>query len=160
MNRDIETKEYRFNEEKTRRKGIMRNCLVCDKFIYVTQSRISYGWGKYCSRSCRNKSEDSRIAAAGEKNSNWKGGKIKRPPWGYIYIRDFRHPNRSKDNYVAEHRLVMEQFLGRYLTLEEQVHHKNKVKDDNRIENLELVIKTNHYGELQCPHCNKTFKIQ
>ena len=69
------------------------------------------------------------------KPTNWKGGKTKTN--GYIMIYCPSHPS-IKSDYIFEHRLVMEKYLGRYLRSDEVVHHKNRIRDDNRIENLEL----------------------
>lgn len=57
---------------------------------------------------------------------------------GYILIYAPNHPNKDCHNYVAEHRLVIEKHLGRYLTFEEVVHHKNGIKADNKMTNLML----------------------
>lgn len=60
---------------------------------------------------------------------------------GYVYVYFRTHPSSDKGGRVYEHRLIMERQLDRYLLPFENVHHKNGVKNDNRIENLELWTK-------------------
>jgi len=75
------------------------------------------------------------LAATRENNSNWNGGRKNNR--GYVLILKPEHPFNIA-GYVREHRLVMEDFLGRYLKEEEVVHHENEIRDDNKLENLRL----------------------
>lgn len=79
---------------------------------------------------------------SGDKNPNWVGGKSNREK--YILILMTNHPNTDNRGYVAEHRLVMEEHLGRYLTKDEIVHHINHNQQDNHIENLQLMTPSEH----------------
>ena len=94
----------------------------------------------------------------GKKNPMWKGGKFKMA--GYIMVRRPKHPNADNKGYVREHRLVMEKYLGRYLKSTEKIHHKNAIKDDNRLKNLEIVVTDPHYGKVKCPKCTFKFVIR
>ena len=94
----------------------------------------------------------------GKQHWNWRGGVHYKH--GYIYIKKPEHPFAQANGYVPEHRLIMERILGRYLEAGEEVHHINGIKDDNRPENLKLVLWNYHEGQIRCPHCLKTFLIK
>lgn len=66
---------------------------------------------------------------------------------GYVRVRSKDHPDANSDGYMLEHRLVMEQKLGRRLTKAESVHHVNGNRADNRPENLELWSKSQPSGQ-------------
>lgn len=77
------------------------------------------------------------------KHPHWKGG-ISKTELGYILIRKSDHPFAKKNGYVLEHRLVMENYLGRLLKPNEIVHHISGDITDNRIENLKLTTQPVH----------------
>jgi len=117
---------------------------------------------------CKNigKSSEGRgKGLIGPKSYGWRGGRYTTERDGYVFVYVPEHPNAKRSGtggggYVLEHRLVIEKSLGRYLTNNEEVHHINGKKDDNRIENLELVVKKFHFGEIECPYCQKKFKVK
>ena len=79
----------------------------------------------------------------GPTRKQWKGGRS-RDDQGYVLL---RVGDVGERRYVKEHRLVMEQHLLRPLLKHENVHHRNGVRDDNRLENLELWSRTQPCGQ-------------
>jgi len=91
----------------------------------------------------RKRKYHKRYNPFGEKAHNWKGGR-KINSQGYVLIYSPNHPNKDQQGYVREHRLVMEKYLDRYLNKNEVIHHINRIKNDNTIENLEVISKVEH----------------
>lgn len=117
----------------------------------ATQGSKSPRDNRFCSYECRWKAARSRDGYGRYLDSN-----------GYVIL-DKRYSQREasrsvnangyvrlnlrKDGRVLEHRHVMEQHLGRPLASDENVHHINGDKTDNRLENLELWVRSQPSGQ-------------
>lgn len=114
-----------------------RICKNCKKEFLISKRELSFkrGAGTFCSHFCNGKYLVK---------SNPEKYKLKRILGGYIYLYKKGHLTANSDGYIAEHRWNYEQFLGRLLLSEEHIHHVNGNKQDNRIENLEILSPTEH----------------
>lgn len=113
-------------------------CISCKKRVLRVITKTDPA-KVFCSIYCKNAAGNMlhRKQWRGAASPNWRGGK-KQHMDGYVTVYRPTHPAAKSSNYVLEHRLVMERYLGRYLLPEETVHHKNGIKHDNRVTNLEL----------------------
>lgn len=111
-------------------KKVVLVCENCKKEFSVWPCQAN--GRKYCNPKCYDR--------YGSKNPKWRGGRIIVDEYVYIYIPS--HDNATDNGYVCEHRLVMENSLGRLLSKGEVVHHIDGNKQNNKIENLKLVEST------------------
>ena len=88
----------------------------------------------------------------GELSCNWKGGKYVIHGYRYVLMRD--HPFATKQGCILEHRLVWEEHNNAILLPWADVHHINGIKTDNRIENLEAMMKHQHASLELRRRCN------
>lgn len=127
------------------RKVIWHACEMCGRERWVRIARFNKLQCKIC-RYCQQRTLPHRIPPRKEKHWNWKGGQYS--TLGYIKITiqpdDFFYSMTDGSRAVFEHRLVMAKHLGRILHPWEIVHHKNHIRNDNRIENLELLSDIGH----------------
>ena len=117
-----------------KRYGVLGNCLECGKKFFSRKQEVKKRYGKFCSIKCSKQEEN---------NPNWKGGRIK-DGGGYIRIKLPNHPRAYSDGYVFEHRIIIESKLKRMLKPEEEVHHIDGDKENNRIDNLLLTTRAEH----------------
>jgi len=117
---------------------IWHACIKCGKRRWVRLIRRKISGGEPVNLQYRH----CNAGRPGQENGSWKGGRrILRN--GYVLdwlpSDDFFRSMATKEGYVREHRLVMAKHLNRCLLSWEVVHHRNGLKSDNRLENLELI---------------------
>lgn len=74
---------------------------------------------------------------------NFKGFEVS---GGYVLRKVIGHPNANSRGYYPEHRLVMEEHLGRLLLPDEVVHHIDGKRKNNDLSNLKVVTQSEHAG--------------
>ena len=113
------------------RKGVEKPCESCGVTMYVVPSMATT---RFCGRECY---EANRIKRSGIGRQH-NGREVIRDHAGYLRIWEPSHPSASQGR-VLEHRWVIEQSIGRHLMSDEHVHHLNGIKDDNRLDNLQVM---------------------
>lgn len=103
-------------------------CRNCGKAFLVKQSEVKRGGGKFCSVACLGTEKKERKMST---DGYWE-----------IHVPEAT-PNSIK-GVMKEHRYVMQCFIGRPLLPSEIIHHKNEDKLDNRLDNLEIVSRSEH----------------
>ena len=128
-------------------KWIWHACATCgrERWVVLKGNKPANLWCSVCSPNNRAKN-----------NGKWKGGRTHCHGYILIWVHpdDFFHQMATRKNYIMEHRLVMAKHLNRCLLSWEVVHHKNGMKDDNRLENLELLpSKKSHLVDTYTKSC-------
>lgn len=144
-----------FHRNKSRADGRHHACKKCEllrgRETRVCQNRkcgktflawriVGNSRGMYCGCKCANLFKPKK--ANGPDSPLWRGGRFKTTK-GYVMIYSPDHP-RAHNKYVLEHIPVAEKKIGRPLGRDEVAHHVNRIRHDNRTENINIMTVSAH----------------
>lgn len=114
---------------KSKRKGIRVECAQCQRSLVVSIGRLVKKKNSFCSVPCQKTFFKTNPPRKAE---------------GFWYENGYRVLWLGNGRFKKEHIHVMERKIGRPLRRDEVVHHVNRVRDDNRLENLQLMTRSEH----------------
>lgn len=136
-NRWTPAEQLRVGDEVLTNGVMVGSCPLCGS----SEDIITYEYAKFCGycRTCMYRKL--------RENAKYKTGRSLDKD-GYVLVSgQWDHPRARKSSQVYEHILVMENHLGRYIRNDEEVHHINGNKADNRIKNLKVTTRSEHKRE-------------
>jgi len=123
---------------------VVKNC-PCGNTFEVPRWGAKENKGQvYCSPACR---EKYRAPIKGRPAAVKSHRRLNPDGYVLVYVPPEGRPPGWVNSHVPEHRVVMSKMLGRHLTSDENVHHINGVRSDNRPENLELWVTKQPRGQ-------------
>jgi hypothetical protein len=131
-NKGLTIQDPRVQKYARKKTGSYKKCLICKKDYYV--HHFTKNIAQFCSYKCY--WEDKSNKLSGDNCRFYKRG--------WFYTENGYIGTSCKNKQTDMHRLIMEKHIGRKLASNEVVHHKNRIKTDNRIENLQLMTNSEH----------------
>lgn len=140
---------------RTKKPDRTARCVACGNDFYCPPSRVTKG-GKFCSHACRTAAltvtkvcrhcGEAFTTPRSRDHRQHFCGPTCHADYDAMLARQANHYRQVRVDgvTVGAHRAIMAERIGRPLRRDEHVHHRNHNKNDNRLENLQLMSAAEH----------------